>query len=87
MQSPEYVGEQLTDDMRTVNVEASKSSARAASLLRLNGLGSRSRANGLRLKNGDVIVAVVVAMYIVRSFLLFLCGSRHLLVGLILLHL
>lgn len=58
MQSPEYVGEQLTDDMRTVNVEASKSSARAASLLRLNGLGSRSRANGLRLKNGDVIVAV-----------------------------
>ena len=36
----------------------SKSSARAASLLRLNGLGSLSRANGLRLKNGDVIVAV-----------------------------
>lgn len=58
MQSSEYVGEQLTDEMRTVNVEASKSSARAASLLRLNGLGSRSRANGLRLKNGDVIVAV-----------------------------
>ena len=58
MQSPEYEGEQLTDDMRTVNVEASKSSARAASLCVSMGLGSRSRANGLRLKNGDVIVAV-----------------------------
>ena len=43
MQSPEYEGEQLTDDMRTVNVEASKSSARAASLLRLNGLGALAR--------------------------------------------
>ena len=58
MQSPEYEGEQLTDGMRTVNVETSKSSARAASLLRLNGLGKLSRANGLRLKNGDVIVAL-----------------------------
>ena len=46
MQSPEYEGEQLTDDMRTVNVATSKSSARAASLLRLNGLGKLSRANG-----------------------------------------
>ena len=58
MQSPEYEGEQLPDGMRTISVEASKSSARAPSLLRLNGLGSLSRANGLRLKNGDVIVAV-----------------------------
>ncbi len=63
MQSPEYEGEQLADDMRTVNVAASKASARAASLLRLNGLGSRSRANGLRLKNGDVIVAVNGQMF------------------------
>ena len=58
MQSPEDEGEQLADGTRTVSVEASKSSASAASLLRLNGLGSLSRANGLRLKNADVIVAV-----------------------------
>ena len=63
MQSPEHEGNQTTDDVRSVNVEASKTSARAATLLRLNGLGSRSRANGLRLKNGDVVVAVNGQMF------------------------
>lgn len=63
MQSPDNEGSQTTDDMRSVKVDANKASARATSLLRLNKLGSRSRANGLRLKNGDVIVAVNGQMF------------------------
>ncbi len=63
MQSPEYESDSVSDDMRTLDVEADKPAARAASLLRLNGLGSLSRANGLRLKNGDVIVAINGQMF------------------------
>ena len=58
MQSSELEGNGQPDEMREVDVEGEKSSNRAASLLRISGLGNRSRANGLRLKNGDVIVAI-----------------------------
>ena len=57
MQSPEYEGEQLTDDMRTVNVETNPRRVRPVCCVSM-GWAVVSRANGLRLKNGDVIVAV-----------------------------